>query len=360
MHRLRAEAPLPARGGDGTSPAVCYLSVNPVRTTEQNRKFGPPRRGVWAGILKPMESSTTSLVIPSGDVGLAARLHGSRILPAERRPTVIVVGSWLTVKEQMADLYARPTGGARLSRPHVRLQRVRCQRRRAAPGGAAEPQDRRPARRAPMGRPSTTLAPLRRRSGSSPCAPAPSTPWPRWPDGLPVAAFGQRRRAGSTTPSRWPPFYGGPDGVRQRIERSDEAAERFFDDGETVMVPAYDPDDERGGDDASRSTTTPRPDRGAVAHVAQRDGRVVLASLAEVRRHLTAAAVDMPTLLVHSDDAVLPDNVRSSPTGWPDRSSSVLARRRADRLLRPAGPGRRSRSTPSTPTCATHLEGARS
>ena len=54
-----------------------------------------------------MVTSTTSLVLPSGDVQLAARLHGPSDAFTERHPTVLVTGSWLTVKEQMPDFYAR-------------------------------------------------------------------------------------------------------------------------------------------------------------------------------------------------------------------------------------------------------------
>ena len=105
-------------------------------------------------------------------------------------------------------------------------------------------------------------------------------------------------------------FYGGADGVRDRFARSDAAAERFLADGDTVMVPAYDPDDD------SAAMTIPMeyyasPDRGAVG-----TWRNEMAELSW--RHwlgfdgiAAADAVEVPTLFVHSEDAVLPDNVRA-------------------------------------------------
>jgi uncharacterized protein len=50
--------------------------------------------------------SLTSFVTFNGDTRLAARIHRSNADLTVRQPAVIVTGSWLTVKEQMADLYA--------------------------------------------------------------------------------------------------------------------------------------------------------------------------------------------------------------------------------------------------------------
>ena len=44
------------------------------------------------------------VLFASNGVPLAATVHGAD--PFTRRPTVLVSGSWLTVKEQMADRYA--------------------------------------------------------------------------------------------------------------------------------------------------------------------------------------------------------------------------------------------------------------
>jgi uncharacterized protein len=48
----------------------------------------------------------TTHVFTDGDVPLAAHVHRDTGDPFEPRPGVVVAGSWLTVKEQMADHYA--------------------------------------------------------------------------------------------------------------------------------------------------------------------------------------------------------------------------------------------------------------
>src|SRR6476619_2602439 len=54
----------------------------------------------------------TPVVFHSQGVPLAGRLFRPTASLDERRPIVIVVGSWLTVKEQMATTYARRLAGA--------------------------------------------------------------------------------------------------------------------------------------------------------------------------------------------------------------------------------------------------------
>lgn len=49
---------------------------------------------------------THDTVVTSGGVPLALRIHRSREAGQARQPGVVVTGSWLTVKEQMPDLYA--------------------------------------------------------------------------------------------------------------------------------------------------------------------------------------------------------------------------------------------------------------
>ena len=53
--------------------------------------------------------TTRDLIVPDGDVPLAVRIHApdDPHLDGEANlPAVVVTGSWLTVKEQMPDLYA--------------------------------------------------------------------------------------------------------------------------------------------------------------------------------------------------------------------------------------------------------------
>jgi dienelactone hydrolase len=50
---------------------------------------------------------TSPFLILNGDVPLLATIHRANDDLADRQPAVIVTGSWLTVKEQMPDRYAR-------------------------------------------------------------------------------------------------------------------------------------------------------------------------------------------------------------------------------------------------------------
>jgi uncharacterized protein len=75
------------------------------------------------------EVATFDMLIPSYGVPLVGRVHrraGASLF--ERQPTILVTGSWLTVKEQMADLYAAALAAV-ASRGDLRLRRVGAERR---------------------------------------------------------------------------------------------------------------------------------------------------------------------------------------------------------------------------------------
>jgi dienelactone hydrolase len=54
----------------------------------------------------PENATSFPVLFPSGATTLAGRVHRRAGSLTERQPAVLVSGSWLTVKEQMADLYA--------------------------------------------------------------------------------------------------------------------------------------------------------------------------------------------------------------------------------------------------------------
>jgi uncharacterized protein len=54
----------------------------------------------------PLEHPPFDTVVPDGDLPLSVRLHRAAGDPRPA-PAILVTGSWLTVKEQMPDLYAR-------------------------------------------------------------------------------------------------------------------------------------------------------------------------------------------------------------------------------------------------------------
>lgn len=167
------------------------------------------------------EVAAQDTVVTSGGVPLAVRVHRSGDAGWGRQPAVVVMGSWLTVKEQMPDLAAvvEALGSWSWVDP-ARLGAV---------GVCASAQ--------------YTLGALARR--------------------LPVGAF--------AAVAGWfhdltsvAPFYGGPDGVAAKLAVSSQAARRFSATGELTTVAAY----AAGDSDAAMSLEMDYytlPERGAVA-----------------------------------------------------------------------------------------------
>lgn len=251
--------------------------------------------------------------VPDADVALAVRVHRAAGAGWERQPGVVVMGSWLTVKEQMADLYA----GRLAERGYTAvtfdfagfgasgggLRQVEVPTRKIANLAAVVDHTR-----------SLSLINGDRIGVLGVCASA-QYALGALARGLPVAAFAAV--AGWFHDVRTvAPFYGGDDGVRQRLERSSRAATRYAASGELSIVPAYGPGDDRAGM-ATELDYYADPQRGAIpawrnemselswSHWLTYDAFAAAAAVA------TAPAVGVPTLFVHSDDAVLPDNVRT-------------------------------------------------
>ena len=246
------------------------------------------------------------LVVPDGDVSLAVRIH-RRAGAAGRQPAVVVMGSWLTVKEQMADTYARRLaehgysaitfdfagfgasgGGLRQTEVPVRKMRNLAAVVDLVRSLSAVDSDR-------VGVLSVcasaqyTLAALAR--------------------GLPVAAFVSVAGWFHDTTSV-APFYGGEEGVRDRLERAGAAAAKFAATGELSLVPAYAPQDDRAGMSMEMGYYS-SPDRGNVPQWRNEMSELSWAHWLQFDGLSPAARVRTPSLFVHSDDAVLPDKVRA-------------------------------------------------
>jgi fermentation-respiration switch protein FrsA (DUF1100 family) len=242
--------------------------------------------------------STTPFLVHSGGVPLAGRMHRT----GDGGPVVVVTGSWLTVKEQMPDRYAAALAErgytaltfdfAGFGRSGGEPRQVESPTRKMADLAAVAAYAR-----TLGGRPPALLAI---------CASAQYT-LAAVTAGLPAAAVvsvaGWFHDAETVAP-----LYGGADGVTERLERADAALERWLEGGEVTTVKAYDPEDPAAG--------MPMPmdyygnnERGAVPAWTN--------AMAELswRPWLTfdgmAADTAVPTLFVHSDGCVLPDNVRA-------------------------------------------------
>jgi uncharacterized protein len=237
-------------------------------------------------------------------------ISGRLLRPADelgrRWPTIMVTGSWLTVREQMPLTYARrlvDNGFAAFIFDFAGFGASRGDPRQL------EMPTRKAADIKSAARFLSTLAPVQPGGVGllSVCASA-QYALLAMANGAPVQAFASVAGWFHDTESV-APFYGGEAGVRQRLEAADRAVERFEASGDVVLVPAY-----RAGDDTAgmffELDYYANPERGAVP-----TWRNEMAEMSWTHWLLfdglqAAPNVKAPTLMVHSDDCVLPDNAR--------------------------------------------------
>lgn len=237
--------------------------------------------------------------------GLWVRPDGASL--DEPLPTVVVTGSWLTVKEQMPLLYARRLSGlgynafifdfAGFGQSGGEPRQAELPARKISDIWAAHAFAR-----------SHSFVDAEHMGHLAICASA-QYALRAAAEGLELAALafvaGWFHDAGSVKA-----FYGGDEGVALRMGRGAEAARAYAETGELRLVPAA----EDGNDRAGMAVPVPyymEADRGAVP--AWRNEMAEMSWLAWLTYDglRPAAKVSVPTLLVHSDGAVLPDNARA-------------------------------------------------
>jgi uncharacterized protein len=104
-------------------------------------------------------------------------------------------------------------------------------------------------------------------------------------------------------------FYGDAAGVELRLRRAQAAAETYLRDGQTVMVPAY----ESGNDRAGMFLNLPyyaESARGAVPQWRNEMAELSWFHWLTFDGMSAASDVATPSLFVHGDDCVLPQNAR--------------------------------------------------
>lgn len=260
-----------------------------------------------------------STLLTSGGDPIAVHLHQIDGDPAEPRPAVIVSGSWLTVKEQMADHYA----AALAVRGYLA---VTFDYAGFGTSGGALRQTEIPARKiADLGAVARFVRSL---SAAAPgrlgllaiCASA-QYGLTALAGGLPVTSFASvagwfhDRRSVAT-------FYGGADGVAARLDRADAAARRFAAGGELGTVPAYAPGDDRAGMFFELDYYA-NPERGAVPAWSNQMTELTWAHWLTFDGLSPAAAVSTPAVFVHSDGCVFPEHVRSVAAAMPSGPAVV-------------------------------------
>jgi fermentation-respiration switch protein FrsA (DUF1100 family) len=246
------------------------------------------------------------IVFFSAGVRLTGRILRNTPDVTTRQPGVVVTGSWLTVKEQMPERYARRLaelgytafifdfagfGGSegtprQAEIPTRKLEDIAAAARFLStfsfvnPGGTAH--------LAICASAQYTVAAL--------AAGAPIRSF--------VSVAGWYHDATSVAP-----FYGGEEGVATRLEAAGRAMDRFVRTGELEIVPAYRPNDATAGMFFEMDYYG-NADRGAVP--AWKNEMAVISWLYWLTFDGLKAAplVSTPTLIVHGDGCVLTDNVK--------------------------------------------------
>lgn len=238
-------------------------------------------------------------------------LVGNLFLPASyapgaKLPLIIVTGSWTTVKEQMPNLYARrltDRGFATLtfdfrgfgeSQGSPRQYESPARKTLDIANAAAF------ARGLPM-------ADSGRVGGLAICASV-GYMARAIADGAPIAAFATTA-AWLHDPATVGIVYGGTEGVAQRMALARTAREKYERTGTVDYVAAYDPND------ANAAMFFPldyyaSADRGAVPQWTNQFAVMSWSDWLTYDALAAAPSVTVPTLVVHSDDSALPDNVR--------------------------------------------------
>jgi len=249
----------------------------------------------------------TSLPFYRGDVQLAAQIFRNTDRLDVRQPAIIVTGSWLTVKEQMPETYARrlaDRGYTALTFDFTGF---------GESGGTprqAEIPDRKIADLMAAADFVNTLAFVEpdRVAHLAVCASAQY--------GLAALARGAHL-ARFISVAGWyhdpvsvAPFYGGMPGLAARLETGRSALDRYRASGEVDMVPAYKAGDETAGMffelDYYGNTA-----RGAVPAWTNAMATLSWSYWFTFDGLRAADHVRTPALFVHSDGCVFPDNVRS-------------------------------------------------
>ena len=246
------------------------------------------------------------VVFHSQGVPLVGRVFRNVESFAVRQPGVVAMGSWLTVKEQMATTYARrlaELGYTALAfdfsgfgESDGRPRQAEIPARKIGDIGAAV-QFMRTLGFVDSGRIGCVAV----------CASAQYT-LRALADGVPVRSFasvaGWFHDAASIAP-----FYGGEAGVGRRLERAHAALARFVRDREETMAPAYREGDEHAGMHF-RLDYYGSASRGAVPAWPNTMAEMTWLYWLSFDGLSAASAVTTPSLFVHADGCAFPEHVK--------------------------------------------------
>jgi hypothetical protein len=249
--------------------------------------------------------TTFPVVFSSGGAMITGRVHRRAETLAERQPGVLVTGSWLTVKEQMADKYA----AALAARGYTAIT---FDFAGWGQSGGDPRQAELPGRKitdiVAAARFASTLSFIQPGQVGyvGVCASA-QYALAAIAQGAPISSFA----AVAGWFHDWAsvaPFYGNAEGMRLRVRRAQEAIDRFLHDGEVVMVPAYDPGNDRAGMSFELDYYG-NPARGAIPQWRNEMAEMSWLPWLTFDGLASASTVSVPSLFVHSDGCVFPDNI---------------------------------------------------
>ncbi|MDQ3789869.1 MAG: alpha/beta hydrolase [Actinomycetota bacterium] len=250
--------------------------------------------------------TASPFLFPVGDAPLAATVHRETDDLLDRQPAVIVTGSWLTVKEQMADHYARALAAkgytvftfdfSGFGDSGGEPRQLEVPQRKIADITAAA-------------RFVSSLSFVRPGVGYLGVCASAQYALAAIAGGAPITSFVSVAGWFHDTASV-APFYGGVAGVTDRLDRARAALAEYHRTGTMPVVPAYESGNDRAGMFLELDYYAD-PGRGAVP--AWRNEMAEASWLYWLTFDGLSAAdhVSVPTLLVHGDDCVLPDNVKS-------------------------------------------------
>ena len=246
------------------------------------------------------------VIFHSQGVPLVGRVYRKKESLTDREPAVIAMGSWLTVKEQMAATYARRLAQAGYtsfifdfagfgeSRGEPRQAEIPSRKTRDIEAAVEFLQ-------------TVAFVDAERIGCVAICASAQYT--------LHALAQGLHIRSFASVagwyhdPASIAPFYGGDEGVRLRLERARHALQTYVETGELLVAPAYSEGDDRAGMHF-RLDYYGRSDRGAVPSWKNEMAEMTWVYWLTFDGLSPAGRVSTPTLLVHADGCAFPDHAR--------------------------------------------------
>jgi uncharacterized protein len=247
------------------------------------------------------------MVFPADGASLVGRVHRNIDDLVTPQPAVVVTGSWLTVKEQMARTYA-------LRLAEQGLTAFTFDFTGFGQSGGSPRQLELPARKiGDIAAAADFLSTMSfvREGGVGHVGICASAQY-----ALAAIARGARIRS-FVSIAGWyhdaesvASFYGGADGARMRIGRAREALETWAKSGDVIMVPAYRPDDDRAGMFFELDYYA-NPRRGAVPEWKNEMAEMSWLFWLTFDGVRSADEVNAPTLMVHSNGCVFPEYAKA-------------------------------------------------